>query len=733
LIRSDPKTNFEVIVVDNSPKDKVSNNLKKLVDNLKYQITNENLGYGTGNNLGAYLAKGEYLLFLNPDTIVKNGAVDNLVNFLDKYKNAGIVAPNLLRENDELFEKIGSSELTPKSAVFSISFISKLFPRNKIKRKYELIEVDKNKLRQVSAVPGAAFLIRKNVFENAGKFDENIFMFFEEADLGRRVKNLGYKIFITPKSEVVHKWKSDKSNEGTLNKIFRKSRYYYFKKHFGVLSAVSLESILRINKYNILLFLIFLLSLFLRTYKLDENVIWGGELGHNYLAVKNFVMEKRLPLLGPPTSHPWLYFGPLYYWIIAPVLIFGNYEPTTVTYFFAVIFSLLIYLNYFVIKNIYGVKTALISSLLIAISPLWLQITRGSRFFSLSIILFYPFFYFFYKSLRKKFNKQYFLSGLYYGFILNFHLSAIILLPSITLLLYLYKDRIKLKNYFYMFIGIFVANLPFILHNIINGFDMITKLAVWIPYRIAGFFGFIPKNTVDKKVIALNISSLYEFISSVFSINYEHSGYLALFLFILSILYLIKNYIKNRKLKFEMLIVFFLIGYLAIFLHGKPPQHYFMPLYPVVVIIISIFISNIFKKKMYKLGIIFIFLIVYTCLYSIYKNHWFKDIKYYRSANILNYKDFRELSRYIVNDSKGRPLSIKRVGKNDKFEGDFAQGYQYLMWLYGNEPVQVGNTIVKPDKKPEVQYIIFEGLSFFPDDISDLKIIDNIAVEKNFL
>ena len=211
---------YEVIVVDNDP---TSLSIAGL-QGVTYVKSSRNGGYGYGNNLGAKYAKGEYLLILNPDTRIVKDAIDQLVKFLDKNKNAGIVAPNLIDIKGKIFRQLSLQALTPIRAIFSMSFVNNFFPRKR--------DFATNKPLEVEEVPGSAFLIRSEVFEKAGMFDENIFMYFEESDIGKRVRNLNYKIFVNPKAEVLHYWyqRFDEKRK----KIFEKSRFYYFKKHYGI-------------------------------------------------------------------------------------------------------------------------------------------------------------------------------------------------------------------------------------------------------------------------------------------------------------------------------------------------------------------------------------------------------------------------------------------------------------------------------------------------------------------
>jgi GT2 family glycosyltransferase len=220
--------------------------LKAKFNWVKYLKSPKNVGYGGGNNLGAKLAKGEYLFILNPDTKLQPKSLDTLASYLDKHPKVGIVAPNLIDESGKVYIQLGSKALTPLQGIVAHSFINKAFPNNPISRSYWLKDISMDELRDADAVPGSAFLIRKKVFEKVGGYDENIFLYFEETDLGKRVKEAGYKIFINPKAEVMHAWNFVRSEK--LKKYSQESRFYYFKKRYGIFWALIVEAFARFSK-----------------------------------------------------------------------------------------------------------------------------------------------------------------------------------------------------------------------------------------------------------------------------------------------------------------------------------------------------------------------------------------------------------------------------------------------------------------------------------------------------
>jgi len=252
-----PRLSFEVILVDNNKKKRIINKVRGKYSWLRYVKSPGNIGFDRGNNLGAKYAKGEYLLFLNPDTLVLPKAIDKLSGFLDKNHKTGVVAPNLIDEKGKVFLQLGSRALTPIRGIVAHSFINKIFPNNPISRSYWLKDIPMDKLREVDVVPGSALMIRRNVFERIGGFDENFFIYFEESDLCKRVKEEGCRIFIIPQARIVHYWEPKTKNR-RLNKEFEKSRLYYFKKHYGIFWALVVEAFARFSKEHAI-FLGFLL------------------------------------------------------------------------------------------------------------------------------------------------------------------------------------------------------------------------------------------------------------------------------------------------------------------------------------------------------------------------------------------------------------------------------------------------------------------------------------------
>lgn len=450
-----------------------------------------------------------------------------------------------------------------------------------------------------------------------------------------------------------------------------------------------------VSRKNLIIFSIFALAIFLRFFRIEENFIFSGEVGHNFLAIKNAIISREIPLIGPPTSHPWLYFGPLFYWIFGPLLWLAKFNPLAGAYFGAASGILVIFLNYLVVKEIFGEKTALFSSFLIAISPLWLQFSREARFFSFVL----PFVYLFLWVLMGGVKLAHpwgvkLLLGLLLGMMLNFHYTALIFIPVVLSLVLTKNLRMGRRESLISFIGFLIPNLPLSVYDLGHQFKMISSLLVWVPYRIAGFVGIYPKNTVSLNIIKENFASFYKF----FNLSFLPEGNL------LAVVFLILITIFTIKKIRQPLILFWLgWGMLVLFIHGAPPIHYFLPLFPLPIIIFSLFLADLWRKKLGKLIVCgLLFIISFINLAFFFSEKWFflPQDKMWLKPLYVPYSLQKEVAKTIVKDAAGKPYNLLRVGPYDYFEGNYAQNYQYLAWWFGNEPIQ---------EKTKLRYTIYEA------------------------
>jgi len=201
--------NIKIIVVENSDQVLVKKHLENKFSNVEVVIAKQNLGYGKGNNLGISKVKSQYVFILNPDAVLEQNCLNELLKAQTNLKdNFTILAPNLSNNYGYFSSKNNNSQ---------------------------------NEILEVDYVKGFAILINLNQIKFDKIFDENFFLFLEEIDLCKRIKNLGGKIFVAMNSKVKHSGKQ--ASEYSLNiELCRNwhwmwSLFYYNYKHFGVLVA----------------------------------------------------------------------------------------------------------------------------------------------------------------------------------------------------------------------------------------------------------------------------------------------------------------------------------------------------------------------------------------------------------------------------------------------------------------------------------------------------------------
>ncbi len=227
---------FEVVIVNNSSEEDLSNIVNKFEVRL---LMNENKGFSQANNLGAEHANGEYLFFLNPDTIIQNDFLGNTIEYF-REKKFGVVGFRLLN-NDNTFQVSFGHHISIINEIKN----KKLESINRIKDHVELSKIEKNysEIRTVNWVSGAAILIMKETFNLIGGFDKRYFLYMEDADICRRISDRGLKVFYYPFAKIIH-FKGE-----NVKQDFRKSTYYYAKEsqllyyqiHNGLIQNISIK------------------------------------------------------------------------------------------------------------------------------------------------------------------------------------------------------------------------------------------------------------------------------------------------------------------------------------------------------------------------------------------------------------------------------------------------------------------------------------------------------------
>ena len=227
------KIQFEIILVDNSSKDDGLKSILKRYPKTQYIKNSKNIGFSRANNQGAKLASGDFLLFINPDTIMIEKAVESMLNHIRSDSSIGVLGPKVLNLDGSI--QYSCREFpTIWSGLFNrYSLMTRLSPNNRYSKDYLMLDYDHNSTRSVDWVSGCCMMMSKSTFNKANGFDENYFLFIEDVDLCQVIKKQGLRVVYFPNAKIFHKISSSNSRLTPQTIIKRhQGMIYYNQKHF---------------------------------------------------------------------------------------------------------------------------------------------------------------------------------------------------------------------------------------------------------------------------------------------------------------------------------------------------------------------------------------------------------------------------------------------------------------------------------------------------------------------
>lgn len=227
-------TPFDVWVVDNNSQDNSITMIKEYFPRVNVIENSTNIGFSKANNMVIAKTKSDYVLLLNPDTIIVNHAIEKMVRFMYNHPETGISGCKVLNEDGTLQLASRRSIPTPGIAFFRIIGLSRLFPKSKIMAKYNLTYLDPDKPEEVDAVSGAFLMIRRKVIDDIGMLDERFFMYGEDLDWCLRAKKAAWTVMYYPGAEIVHhKGECSRSNSRKAAFEFYRAMCLFHKKHLA--------------------------------------------------------------------------------------------------------------------------------------------------------------------------------------------------------------------------------------------------------------------------------------------------------------------------------------------------------------------------------------------------------------------------------------------------------------------------------------------------------------------
>ena len=222
---------FELIVVDNNSPDGSAAAIAAAYPGIRLIASPENLGFARGNNVAARKARGEYLLLLNPDTVVLEGAVDRLVAFAEANPRAGIWGGRTLGRDGRLDPMSCFADQTLWSLVCHTSGLSLALPASPVFNPEKYGGWARDAERDVDVVQGCFFLIRRELWDRLGGFDLTFVMYGEEADLCRRARALGARPRMTPEATIIHYGGASSARRADKAALVLKARITLARRH----------------------------------------------------------------------------------------------------------------------------------------------------------------------------------------------------------------------------------------------------------------------------------------------------------------------------------------------------------------------------------------------------------------------------------------------------------------------------------------------------------------------
>lgn len=228
-----PSQSFETIVVDNASVDGSAAMVEENFSGARLIANDKNRGFAAANNQGIDVSKGQYILLLNPDTVVHSGALDTLVEFMDQNADVGACGPKLLNGDGSIQRSVRHFP-SFRGALYRHTIFRSLYVFRTAYRQWMMKDFDSSEKTEVDQIMGAALFVRKTILEEIGNLDENYFMYYEEVDLCYRIRMRGWKIIFLPDAMITH-YGGHSSKQVPVEKrmMMLSSLLFFFRKHRG--------------------------------------------------------------------------------------------------------------------------------------------------------------------------------------------------------------------------------------------------------------------------------------------------------------------------------------------------------------------------------------------------------------------------------------------------------------------------------------------------------------------
>jgi GT2 family glycosyltransferase len=236
LGRGAPGMEYEIIVVDNASSDGTPERLRAGFPHVRLIRNDRNVGFTRANNQAMASSSGDYILWLNTDTILQQNTISGLMEFLETHPQAGIVGPKVFNSDGTFQFQCRRGLPTPLASMFYMLRLDRVLPRHRLDGQYLMTHLPVDQANRVDSVSGCCLLARRKVLDDIGPLDEDIFGFGEDIDWCVRAKKAGWEVWYFPGSEIVHLKGQGGVHSRPYHKVWgiHQAMWIFYKKHLSV-------------------------------------------------------------------------------------------------------------------------------------------------------------------------------------------------------------------------------------------------------------------------------------------------------------------------------------------------------------------------------------------------------------------------------------------------------------------------------------------------------------------
>ncbi len=222
----------EIIIIDNNSTDGSNEYLPPKFTDVKFIFNKENLGFAKACNQGFKISSGNYVLFLNPDTLVPENCFQDCISFFETHPDAGAIGVRMTDKDGRFLKESKRGFPSPAASFYKLFGVASLFPLSKTVAKYYLGHLPENENNPVDVLSGAFMMIKKEALQKTGGFDESFFMYGEDIDLSYRITQAGFNNYYLGKTTITHFKGASTTYTSEHIKTFYGAMNLFIKKHY---------------------------------------------------------------------------------------------------------------------------------------------------------------------------------------------------------------------------------------------------------------------------------------------------------------------------------------------------------------------------------------------------------------------------------------------------------------------------------------------------------------------